>query len=78
MIKNHPKEIVLSALVRMSEQMPFYVFTAFVLAYLTDETHGYSNDFVAHRDLGRGRDRVRAAALLRAPVRHGRAASGST
>jgi metabolite-proton symporter len=45
-IKKHPKEIILSALIRMSEQMPFYVVTAFVLAYLTDEDHGYSNDFV--------------------------------
>jgi len=45
-IKKHPKEIVLSALIRMSEQMPFYVVTAFVLAYLTDDTHGYSKDFV--------------------------------
>ena len=45
-IKKHPKEIVLSALIRMSEQMPFYVVTAFVLAYLTDDQHGYSNDFV--------------------------------
>lgn len=45
-IKNHPKEIVLSALVRMSEQMPFYVVTAFVLSYLTDDDHGYSNNFV--------------------------------
>jgi MFS family permease len=45
-IRNHPKEIVLSALVRMSEQMPFYVVTAFVLSYLTDDAHGYSNNFV--------------------------------
>jgi MFS family permease len=30
----------------MSEQMPFYVVTAFVLAYLTDDTHGYSKNFV--------------------------------
>ena len=45
-IKSHPKEIVLSALVRMSEQMPFYVVTAFVLSYLTDAEHGYSNNFV--------------------------------
>jgi metabolite-proton symporter len=45
-IKKHPKEILLSALVRMSEQMPFYVVTAFVLAYLTDSSHGYSNSFV--------------------------------
>ncbi|MGZ4438089.1 MAG: MFS transporter, partial [Nocardioidaceae bacterium] len=42
----HPREILLSALVRMSEQMPFYVVTAFVLSYLTDDTHGYSKNFV--------------------------------
>src|SRR3954465_2073066 len=45
-IRNPPKEIVLSALARMSEQMPFYVVTAFVLSYLTDDAHGYSNNFV--------------------------------
>jgi len=44
-IKEHPKEIILSALVRMSEQMPFYVVTAFVLSYLTDANHGYSKNF---------------------------------
>ncbi|MGZ4502823.1 MAG: MFS transporter [Nocardioidaceae bacterium] len=45
-IRSHPKEILLSALVRMSEQMPFYVVTAFVLSYLTDSDHGYSENFV--------------------------------
>ena len=45
-IREHPKEIVLSALLRMSEQMPFYVVTAFVLSYLVDKAHGYSNNFV--------------------------------
>lgn len=45
-IRSHPKEIVLSALVRMSEQMPFYVVTAFVLAYLTDDNHSWSKNFV--------------------------------
>jgi MFS family permease len=45
-IRDHPREILLSALVRMSEQMPFYVVTAFVLSYLTDDAHGYSNNFV--------------------------------
>jgi MFS family permease len=35
-IKRHPKEIVLSALVRMSEQAPFYVYTTFALAYIKD------------------------------------------
>ena len=32
-IKRQPKEIILSALLRMAEQAPFYVFTAFVFAY---------------------------------------------
>src|SRR5437763_12868990 len=32
-IKRQPKEIILSALLRLSEQSPFYVFTAFVFAY---------------------------------------------
>jgi MFS family permease len=45
-IRRHPKEIVLSALLRMSEQMPFYVVTAFVLSYLTDDSHGYTRNFV--------------------------------
>src|SRR6201997_1696107 len=31
--KKQPKEIILSALLRLSEQAPFYVFTAFVFAY---------------------------------------------
>ena len=30
-IKRNPREIILSALLRMSEQMPFYIFTVFVL-----------------------------------------------
>jgi MFS family permease len=36
-IKRHPKEIVLSALLRMSEQAPFYVYTTFALAYLVKD-----------------------------------------
>ncbi|HUI97878.1 MAG TPA: MFS transporter [Xanthobacteraceae bacterium] len=32
-MKKHPKEIILSALLRMSEQAPFYIFTAFIFAY---------------------------------------------
>jgi MFS family permease len=32
-IKKQPKEIILSALLRMSEQAPFYIFTAFVYSY---------------------------------------------
>ncbi len=45
-VRDHWREIGLSALVRMSEQMPFYVVTTFVLAYLIDDDHGYSKNFV--------------------------------
>ncbi|AQZ64451.1 Permeases of the major facilitator superfamily [[Actinomadura] parvosata subsp. kistnae] len=38
-IRRHPKEVVLSALLRMSEQMPFYLFTTFAIAYLTQQLH---------------------------------------
>jgi metabolite-proton symporter len=34
-IRRHPREIILSALARMGEQAPFYVFTAFIFAYGT-------------------------------------------
>ena len=33
MIRKQPREIILSALLRMAEQAPFYIFTAFVFAY---------------------------------------------
>jgi MFS family permease len=36
-IKRHPKEVLLSALVRMSEQAPFYLFITFVLSYGTKQ-----------------------------------------
>ena len=32
-LRKHPKEIVLSALARLSEQSPFYIFTTFVFTY---------------------------------------------
>jgi MFS family permease len=35
-IRKHPKEIVLSAFLRMSEQAPFYVYTTFILGYLKE------------------------------------------
>jgi metabolite-proton symporter len=44
-IRKHPKEILLSALLRMGEQAPFYVFTAFVFSYGTT-TLGVSRDFL--------------------------------
>jgi metabolite-proton symporter len=44
-IRKHPKEILLSALLRMGEQAPFYVFTAFVFSYGTTAL-GVSRDFL--------------------------------
>ena len=32
-IRQHPKEILLSAFARMAEQAPFYIFTAFIFSY---------------------------------------------
>jgi metabolite-proton symporter len=44
-IKEHPKEILLSAFARMGEQAPFYVFTAFVFSYGVGVLH-VSRDFL--------------------------------
>jgi len=44
-IRQHPREIILSALLRMAEQAPFYIFTAFVFAY-TVGTLKMSRDLV--------------------------------
>jgi MFS family permease len=44
-IKRQPREILLSALVRMGEQAPFYIFTAFVFTYGTTVLKT-SRDFV--------------------------------
>jgi MFS family permease len=38
-IKRQPKEIILSALLRMAEQAPFYIFTAFIFAYAVGTLH---------------------------------------
>jgi MFS family permease len=38
-IREYPAEIVLSALARMAEQAPFYIFTAFIFAYGTGTLH---------------------------------------
>jgi metabolite-proton symporter len=37
--RRQPREIILSALLRMAEQAPFYIFTAFVFAYGTTTLH---------------------------------------
>ena len=42
-IKRYPKEIALTSLARFSEQMPFYIFTTFVLTYVVSQ--GISEGF---------------------------------
>ncbi|HXF18162.1 MAG TPA: MFS transporter, partial [Burkholderiales bacterium] len=44
-IKRHPREIILSALARMAEQAPFYIFTAFIFTYATLQLKT-SRDFI--------------------------------
>jgi metabolite-proton symporter len=44
-VRRHPKEIALTALCRMGEQAPFYIFTAFVFAYGTT-TLNVGRDFL--------------------------------
>ncbi len=44
-IRHHWREILLSAGVRFAEQMPFYLFTTFVLTYVV-QVHHYSKTFV--------------------------------
>ncbi|HWX86186.1 MAG TPA: MFS transporter [Xanthobacteraceae bacterium] len=43
--KKQPKEILLSALLRMGQQSPFYIFTAFVFSYGVGTLH-MSRDFI--------------------------------
>jgi MFS family permease len=43
--RKHPKEIALSAFLRVSEQAPFYIFTAFIFAYAVG-TLKMSRDFI--------------------------------
>ncbi|HKE41914.1 MAG TPA: MFS transporter [Casimicrobiaceae bacterium] len=44
-IKRQPREIILTALLRMGEQAPFYIFTAFIFAYGTTSLK-VSKDFL--------------------------------
>jgi metabolite-proton symporter len=44
-IRHHWREILLSAGLRFSEQMPFYLYTSYVLVYVVAQHH-YSNTFV--------------------------------
>jgi MFS family permease len=47
-IRRHPKELILAALVRMSEQAPFYIFTAFVFTYTVGAAPalGFDRNFI--------------------------------
>jgi len=45
--RRQPKEIILSALLRLSEQSPFYVFTAFIFAYAVGTLHMSRNLILA-------------------------------
>jgi MFS family permease len=38
-IRRHPRQIALSALIRMSEQAPFYLYATFALSYIKDTLH---------------------------------------
>ncbi len=44
-IRQHPKEIILSAIARLAEQTPFYIFTAFIFSYGIGTLH-VSRDFL--------------------------------
>lgn len=50
-LRSHPREIILTALCRMAEQAPFYLFTAFVFAYGTGILH-LNRDFLLMAVLG--------------------------
>jgi MFS family permease len=47
-IKRHPREIILAALARLSEQAPFYIFTAFVFVYAVGAAPalGFDRNFI--------------------------------
>ena len=50
-LRRQPREIILTALCRMGEQAPFYLFTAFVFAYGTEQLHLH-RDFLLTAVLG--------------------------
>src|SRR5580658_2036035 len=50
-LRQHPREIILTAFCRMAEQAPFYLFTAFVFAYGTGMLH-LNRDFLLVAVLG--------------------------
>jgi MFS family permease len=54
-LRRNPREIALTALIRLAEQAPFYVFTAFALEY-------------GHEDLGFGKSFLLAAVMTAAAI----------
>jgi len=46
-LRRHPREIALTAMMRLAEQTPFYLFTAFVLSYGTEQLGMSRNLLVA-------------------------------
>ena len=57
-IRKQPKQIILSALLRLSEQAPFYIFTAFIFAYAVGTLH-MSRNLILSAVLGSLRRLVR-------------------
>jgi hypothetical protein len=45
LVRQYPKEILLSAFARMAEQAPFYIFTAFVFFYGIGTLHASQGYF---------------------------------
>jgi len=73
--KRHPKEILLSALLRMSEQAPFYLFITFVLSYGTKNL-GLSTQQPAQRHPDRRRARADQHPAVRPALRPAGPAEG--
>ena len=68
-IRRHWREILLSAGARFAEQMPFYLFTTFVLIYVV-ERHHYSKTFVLTAVLVGATVELAAIPVLLASVGH--------
>ena len=69
-IQHHWREILLSAGVRFAEQMPFYLFTTFVLTYVV-QASPLQQDLRALRGPGGRHRRTRGDPVLLASVGHG-------
>jgi MFS family permease len=53
-LRRHPREVLCSAFVRMSEQAPFYLFTVFVLTYGTKHLKLVQNDLLGYTMVAAG------------------------